>query len=102
MRLARIVGQVVSTIKEPGLESFKILVVEDLDAADPDTADPQTDSAKRYLAVDLVGAGEDEVVVIAQGSAARVHPACAETATDAAVVAIVDTVIVGGQVTFKK
>lgn len=97
MRLARVVGQVVSTIKEPGLDSFKILVVEDLDASGP-----ETDGSVSYLAVDLVGAGEGEVVVIASGSAARVNPATANTSTDATVVGIVDTVIVGGRVTFKK
>ena len=36
MRLARVVGQVVATVKEPGLDGFKILLVEDLDASDPD------------------------------------------------------------------
>lgn len=97
MRLARIVGQVVSTIKEPGLDSFKILLVEDIEAADPDAR-----GTSSYLAVDLVGAGEGEVVAIATGSAARVHESVSNTATDAAVVAIVDTVVVAGQVTFKK
>lgn len=97
MQLARVVGQVVSTIKEPGLDSFKLLLVEDLDSSDPDAS-----GSASYLAVDLVGAGEGEVVVITHGSGARVHQASSRTATDAAVVAIVDSVVVGGQVTFKK
>ena len=97
MRLARIVGQVVATIKEPGLDGFKILLVADLD---PET--PDEDGSAPYLAVDLVGAGEGEVVVISNGSAARVAPASSRTATDSAVVAIVDSVIFGGAVTFKK
>jgi ethanolamine utilization protein EutN len=98
MQLAKIVGQLVSTIKEPGLDSFKILLVQDVDPASPDDS---SDSAS-YLAVDLVGAGEGEVVVVANGSAARVNGASSHTATDSAVVAIVDSVIVGGQTTFKK
>ena len=98
MQLARVVGQVVSTIKEPGLDGFKILCVEDVPPAAPADAAAE----RSYLAVDLVGAGEGEVVVVSLGSAARVHPASSRTATDAAVVAIVDSVAMDGRVTFKK
>jgi ethanolamine utilization protein EutN len=97
MQLAKVVGQVVSTIKEPGLDSFKILLVENLDPSDPDEGGQGS-----YMAVDLVGAGEGEVVIVTHGSAARVHPATSHTATDAAVVGIVDSVVVAGRVTFKK
>lgn len=101
MRLAIVVGQVVSTVKEPGLESCKILLVEDLDPADPEGA-PTPRSGLPYAAVDVVGAGEHEVVLVAAGSAARIPGATARTATDATVVAIVDSVALGGRVTFKK
>jgi ethanolamine utilization protein EutN len=100
MQLARVLGQVVSTIKEPGLGGFKILVVEDLEANNPELSMPSHGGP--YLAVDLVGAGEDEVVVVTHGSAARIHEASRHTATDSAVVAIVDSVAMGGKVTFKK
>jgi ethanolamine utilization protein EutN len=98
VQLARVVGQVVSTIKEPGLDGFKILVVSDIDASDPDGRE----AGSSYLAIDLVGAGEDEIVLVAQGGAARVAEASRHTPTDRAVVAIVDDVVVGGRVTFKK
>ena len=98
MQLARVIGQVVATVKEPGLDSFKILIVRNIDPSAPgdETAAPA------YVAVDLVGAGEGEIVTVAQGSAARVPRATAKTATDSAVVAIVDTLSVDGTVTFKK
>jgi ethanolamine utilization protein EutN len=99
VRLAKVVGQVVSTIKEPGLDGFKILLVEDLDANDPDR---NPFDAEAYPAIDVVGAGEGEVVLVAIGSAARIPATAGRTPTDASVVAIVDSVIVGGQVTFKK
>lgn len=104
MRLAKVVGQVVATVKEPGLDGFKILLVEDLDAADPHMETTRRDpfDAEAYPAIDVVGAGEGEVVLVTAGSAARVPSASERTATDAAVVAIVDTVIVRGEVTFKK
>jgi ethanolamine utilization protein EutN len=104
VRLAKVVGQVVSTVKEPGLDSFKILLVEDLDPADPDEEIPRRSrfGSGSYPAIDVVGAGEGEVVLVTIGSAARIPTAAGRTATDAAVVAIVDSVIVGGEVTFKK
>jgi ethanolamine utilization protein EutN len=93
-----VVGQVVSTVKEPGLDGFKILLVSDVDASEPD----RRDGVAPYLAIDLVGAGEDEIVLVAQGGAARITEASRRTPTDRAVVAIVDDVVVGGSVTFKK
>jgi ethanolamine utilization protein EutN len=116
MRLATVLGQVVSTVKRPGLESFTLLLVRD--AIDADTSadsDPgaagavRADKAVRadeaggavYVAVDLVGAGTGEVVLVACGGAARVA-AGASTPTDRAVVAIVDTVLRAGAVTYQK
>ena len=52
--------------------------------------------------MDLIGAGEGEIVAVAHGSAARVPGATAHAATDSAVVAIVDTLSVAGTVTFQK
>ena len=98
MQLARVIGQVVSTVKEPGLDSFKILIVRNIDPASPD----DQAAAPPYVAVDLVGAGEGEIVTVTHGSAARVPAATAATATDSAVVAIVDTLSVDGTVTFQK
>jgi ethanolamine utilization protein EutN len=108
VRLAKVVGQVVSTVKEPGLDSFKILLVEDLDPNDPEREPfdgPRfrgVPEATAYPAIDVVGAGEGEVVLVATGSAARIPAPAGRTPTDASVVAIVDSVIVGGEVTFKK
>jgi ethanolamine utilization protein EutN len=99
MRLAKVVGQVVSTVKEPGLDGFKILLVEDLDPGDPER---EPFDGEAYPVIDVVGAGEGEVVLVAIGSAARIPASAGRTPTDASVVAIVDSVIVGGEVTFKK
>ncbi|TCK20665.1 EutN/CcmL family microcompartment protein [Pseudonocardia endophytica] len=95
MQLATVLGQVVSTVKEPGLGRFTLLLVQDTaDGAAPD------DGAS-YVAVDLVGAGVGEVVLVASGGAARVA-AGADAPTDRAVVAIADTVIRSGTVTYRK
>ena len=90
MRLARVLGQVVSTVKQPGLEAFTLLVIEDAEDASDGTS----------VAVDLVGAGVGELVLVTTGSAARVA-AGAEAPVDRAVVAIADSVIREGTVTYR-
>jgi microcompartment protein CcmK/EutM len=95
VELGRITGQVVSTVKQNGLHSYKLLLV--------DTVDPSTGTATdatTYVAVDLTGAGPGDVVVVTRGSAARVAAGAGEIPTDAAVVAIVDSVVVDGAMTF--
>lgn len=84
MILARVIGTVVSTRKDEALIGFKLLIVE---AEDPrDGLD-----AERLVAVDTVGAGIGEVVLVARGGAARATlPVIAPT--DATIVGIVDTV----------
>ncbi|MCF7547565.1 EutN/CcmL family microcompartment protein [Pseudonocardia sp. WMMC193] len=91
MQLAEVLGQVVSTVKEPGLEGLTLLLVRD-------TEEP---SGPGYVAVDVVGAGVGEIVLVATGGAARVA-AGAAIPTDRAVVAIADTVIRSGAVTYSK
>ena len=102
MRLARVRGNVVSSVKSPGLGCHKLLLVEDLvpDPPDDDTLDRAGTAA--YIAVDLAGAGEGEVVIVTVGSAARIDHGTAEVPTDAAVVGIVDTVNFAGQTTYVK
>lgn len=95
MQLATVLGQVVSTVKEPGLGRFTLLLVRDTIDGGPDEDGPG------YVAVDLVGAGVGEVVLVASGGAARVA-AGADAPTDRAVVAIADTVIRAGTVTYRK
>ncbi|MGI3779261.1 MAG: EutN/CcmL family microcompartment protein [Janthinobacterium lividum] len=96
MRLGRVIGQVVSTVKLGGLTGAKLLVVEDLD----DDSATSGGWTARYVAVDRVGAGTGEVVLVTSGSGARIDAESRET--DASVVAIVDTVILDGKVTFDK
>jgi len=54
------------------------------------------------IAIDLIGAGMDEIVLIARGSAARIAAGTGQIPTDAAIIAIVDSVQCDGQSTFVK
>ncbi|TCK21425.1 EutN/CcmL family microcompartment protein [Pseudonocardia endophytica] len=96
MQLAKVLGQVVSTVKEPGLGRFTLLVVQDVSSTDAARTDGPS-----HVAVDVVGAGVGELVVVSSGGAARVA-AGADVPTDLAVIGIADTVINSGQVTYRK
>jgi len=103
MELARVVGQVVATVKQPGLQSMKLLLLVPVSAQD-DTGDDAAGAGwrRQFVAVDYTGAGQGEVVLVARGSAARVDGPATQVPTDAAVVAIVDSVVLHNKTTFSK
>ena len=92
MQLGRVLGQVVATVRSPGFDNVSLLLVQDATDEDGDGA--------THVAVDLVGAGDGDVVLMTTGSAARVA-AGDRTPTDRAVVAIADSVIRNGTVTYR-
>ncbi|MBR0801577.1 EutN/CcmL family microcompartment protein [Bradyrhizobium jicamae] len=98
MEIGRVVGTVVSTIKSSGLNSYKLLVVQPVQV-EADAASPLEGAA--YVAIDLVGAGEGETVLVTRGSAARV-PETASVPTDAAIIAVIDTVQIGSNNVYAK
>ena len=53
-----------------------------------------------FIVVDTLGAGLDEMVLVCQGSSARLTPETEKLPIDAVVIGLVDTVDVGGQVVF--
>ncbi len=97
MELGRVVGNVVSTIKTSGLNSFKLLLVSPLSEGQ----DPKTTKTS-YVAIDLAGSGEGEVVLVTKGRAARIAPGTEAAPTDAAIVAVVDTVRLGDRTLYSK
>ena len=99
MKLGRVVGTVVATVKAPGLTSYKILVVAPFDAGAGSSADSVDGS---FVAIDLAGAGDGDVVLTCAGSAARVMAGAESAPTDAAVVAVVDTVQLGPRTAYQK
>ena len=85
MILARIVGTVVATRKDPRLEGKKLLVAR--------LVSPQgRDEAGYTVAVDTVSAGFRETVLIVTGGSARMASGCKDTPVDAAIIGIVDHV----------
>lgn len=85
MLLARIVGTVVSTRKDPRLEGKKLLIVKPIS---PDGSD----EPGYLIAVDTVDAGFRETVLVVSGSSARMAPECKDRPVDAVIIGIVDSV----------
>jgi ethanolamine utilization protein EutN len=85
MLLARIVGTVVATRKDERLHGRKLLVARLVD-------EQGQDQKGHVIAVDTVGAGVREIVLVVQGSSARMAEGCKDMPIDAAIVGIVDTV----------
>ena len=86
MTLAEVKGQVVSTAKVANLEGRKLLLVELLAVGEQGVRRTK----KHMVCLDEVGAGEGEMVILVQGSSARVTPGLKEVPTDAVIVGIVD------------
>ena len=83
--LAKVVGTVVATRKDPRLVSNKLMVVRPVD--------PRGKAEGNHLvAVDTVDAGVGETVLIVSGSSARMASGMKDCPVDAAVVGIIDTV----------
>jgi len=91
MILAIVEGSVVATKKNPKMTGAKLLFVRPLVVDKPDAKElrPGTSS---LVAVDSLGAGEGEVVLIVQGSSARLAGPDKDSPVDAVVIGIVDTV----------
>ena len=85
MLLARIVGTVVATRKDPRLVSNKLMLARPVD--------PKGKLEGNYLvAIDTVDAGVGETVLIVSGSSARLASGMKDTPVDAAIVGIIDTI----------
>ena len=85
MLLARVVGTVVATRKDPRLEGKKLLVLRHL-------TPEGIDGSGYVIAVDTVGAGVREKVIAVSGSSARMAQGCKDSPVDTAIIGIVDEV----------
>jgi microcompartment protein CcmK/EutM len=96
MLLARVTGTVVSTRKEQRIEGIKFLLLEKIDAA-------TMQGKKDYVvAMDSVGAGIGEIVFYASGSSSRMTTLTDGKPSDAAIIAIVDSIDVKGATIYQK
>jgi len=96
MIFAKVIGTVVATRKDEKIEGCKLLAVQ------PISMEGEEEEGAPLVAIDAVGAGIGEVVLIAKGSSARQTVRTKDTPTDAVIMAIVDTIEAEGKVLFRK
>ena len=99
MFLARVTGSVVATQKLANMTGHKLLTVEPL-RVEPAKRDQLIGTGRTFVCVDTVGAGQGELVLIVQGSSARLTPQTEKLPVDATIIGIVDTVNVENQTIF--
>lgn len=82
MIIGKVVGSIVSTRKSDKLVGNKLMLIKPLDSMKSDT--------NQLVAIDQIGAGIGETVLVALGSAARIGSGMETAPIDAAIVGIVD------------
>ncbi|MHB1037193.1 MAG: EutN/CcmL family microcompartment protein [Pirellulales bacterium] len=100
MFVAKVTGSLVSTHKVDAMVGRKLLVVEPY-RLDADRRGLAT-TGRTLVAVDTVGAGEGEYVLVTQGSSARLTPETKNLPVDTVIIGIVDTVQVGHACVFSR
>lgn len=99
MFIAKVTGSVVATQKVGSMIGHKLLTVEPM-RVDPARRDRLVGTGRTFVCVDTVGAGQGEMVLLVQGSSARLTPETEKLPVDATIVGIVDTVNVENQTIF--
>ncbi|MFI3618656.1 MULTISPECIES: EutN/CcmL family microcompartment protein [Enterococcus] len=84
MYIGKVIGNVVSTQKEAALTGYKLMIVELIQRS-------TMERIEEIVAVDLVGAGKGEFVLVVKGSSARVSTNTPDAPIDATIVGIIDT-----------
>ena len=95
MELGKVAGQVVATVRTPSLPHNTLLLVDLLDNEGNPTG-------TRQVALDPIGAGEGEWVILVRGSSARNTSSASNPALDLAIVGIVDQVSCREKTLYKK
>ena len=101
MFVALVTGSVVATQKTAAMTGHKLLVVEPY-RLDEKTRAQLVSTGRTFIAVDTLGAGEGQFVLVTQGSSARLTPETKTLPIDAVVIGLVDTVRVEGREVFSR
>ena len=95
MRIALVIGSTIATIKDEVIRGRKLLIVRDADTGGNVTGEP-------YIAVDTVSAGTGDLVMVTDGSSARYTNQTTNAPVDAVIVGVIDSLELGGEVTYRK
>ena len=101
MFVAKVTGAVVSTQKVDSIVGYKLLVVDPY-RLDNKTRKKLNTTGRTFIAVDTLGAGEGDYVLITQGSSARLTEETRDLPIDTVVVGIVDNVHVDNHSVYER
>jgi len=96
MFVAKVTGSLVATQKVDTMKGYKLLIVEPY-RVEPQKRQSLVTTGRTFVAVDTLGAGVGDFVLLTQGSSARMTPETKNMPIDAVVVGIVDQVHVDQQ-----
>jgi microcompartment protein CcmK/EutM len=99
MFVARVTGNLVATQKVASMTGHKLLMVEPY-RVDETSRDRLVPTGRSFVVVDTLGAGLGELVLVCQGSSARLTPETEKLPIDAVVIGLVATVDVEGKVIY--
>lgn len=95
MRIAKVIGTTISTIKDETLKGRKLLILRQTDEGGETYGQP-------YVAVDTLDAGTGDLVLTAHGSGGRQTYLTRNSPVDAVIMAVIDHMELGGEVTYRK
>lgn len=95
MFIGKVVGTVVSTVRDPKVTELKLQIVQELD-------ERNQPRGKYVVAADAIGAGQGDLVLYASGSSARQTTVTDGRPIDAAIFAIVDSWDVDDELVYQK
>jgi ethanolamine utilization protein EutN len=91
MFVAKVTGLLVSTQKVAAMTGYKLLIVEPY-RVEADSRASLTTTGRTFVAVDTIGAGAGDYVLITQGSSARLTPETKTLPIDTVIIGIIDQV----------
>lgn len=100
MFIAKVRGNVITTHKVAKMSGRKLLIIEPLRVNED--GDDMTPTGRCFVAVDSIGAGTDELVLVTQGSSARMTEGTSDAPVDCVVIGIIDTVAVRDRAVYHK
>ena len=101
MFIGKVSGNVVATQKIDTVVGRKLLLVQAM-TVKGDTPGNLAPTGRVVVVVDTLGAGEGELVLVTQGSSARLTDMTRDVPTDAVITGIIDAIQIGGNEVFKK
>lgn len=96
MQIARIIGTTVATMKDPRLQGAKLLLCQPTDITG------RQNLGQPFAAVDVVDAGEGDLILVCHGSAARQTSTTKDAPVDSVVMAVLDSLELDGKTVFHK